>query len=170
MELEQEFLNPVLCPLNYPTSWNSLYVSNFPSALPKILCPYERSFCCGRVVKLYLRVLACSEVVAKWAGNWQTEQSSTPGFPVREDQALLCVTTCTNSNQFPPHFFFLFKLILRFSACLPWSLLSNRFRGAWKIPSGTDLKFPLSAYIDFVQCMSSFLAEGLISLAFLDWS
>lgn len=101
----------------------------------------------------------CSEEDAKWAGNWQTEQNSTPGFPVREGQALLC----DNENKFTsisPIYFLLFKLIFIFSACLPWSQLSNRFTGACKITSGTDLKLPLSACIDFVQSISS---EELIS-------
>lgn len=56
-------------------------------------------------MKPYSRFLACSEVDAEQDGNWQTKQSSTPEFSVREGQALLCVTTCTNSNQFPQIFF-----------------------------------------------------------------
>lgn len=137
------------CPLNYILPlWNSLYVSDFSICPPKNIMPLWKKFLLRRnsPVKSNSRVLACSEAYAKWAGNWQTEQSSTPGFPIWEGQARLCVATCTNSNQFPQPFF-LFNLVFGFRAHLPWSQLSNRFTGVCKITSGTELKLPLSAYI-----------------------
>lgn len=51
-ELEQKFINPMPCPLNYILRlWNSRYVSDFLSALPKILHPYGRNFCSSRIVQ-----------------------------------------------------------------------------------------------------------------------
>lgn len=135
------------CPLNYILPlWNSLYVSDFSICPPKNIMPLWKKFLLWRnsPVKSNSRVLACSEAYAKWAGNWQTEQHSRISH-MRRPGTIVCGHLHKFSSISPT--FFSVQPSIRFRACLPWSQLSNRFKGACKITSGTELQLPLSAYI-----------------------
>lgn len=123
-------------------------------------------------VKSSSRVLAFSEVYAKWAGNWLTEQSSIPGFPLWGGQALLCVATCTNSHPFLQPFF-LFKVAFRFRACLPWSQQPYRVYLTQTGHIDTDVKLPMSAHIGLFRVhfqKDSFPLNCCVEFNLLQWN